>query len=122
MYIISVQISELSITLASKTIEDQSNEFHRKETDCARTTEKNHDWGERRTAYSTDKIAWLSSKRRWKNLTSIGAIKTEFEKNRTKTEKCHYYTSNHNMKAVELFRYAPMEWAVETKHWFLDVH
>lgn len=184
LHIISAQISELGITLASKTVEDKSNEIPavqallqeidiadclvvadalhcqqktaevivkgngdyllsakgnqreleqdiaqyvqdetlRKKMDCARTTEKNRDRVERRTAYTTDNIAWLSSKERWKNLTSIGAIKTEFEKNGTKTEEWHYYISSRNLTAVEMLRHARMEWAVETMHWLLDVH
>lgn len=184
LHIISAQISELGITLASETVADKSNEIPavqeilqkldidgclvvadalncqqktaevivkgkgdyllkakgnqreleqdiaqyvqdeslRKEMDCARRTEKSRDRIETRTAYITDDVAWLSKKGRWKNLNSIGAIRTEFEKNGSKTEEWHYYISSRKLTAVELLRHARMEWAVETMHWLLDVH
>ena len=184
LHIISAQISELGITLASETVAAKSNEIPavqellqkmdiegclvvadalncqqktaevivkakgdyllnakgnqrelekdiaeyiqdeslRKKMDSAGTTEKNRDRIETRTAYTTDDVAWLNGKGKWKNLTCVGAIKTEFERNGRKTEEWHYYISSRKLTAVELLRHARMEWAVETMHWLLDVH
>lgn len=94
----------------------------RKAMDCVSKTEKNRDRIETRTAYTTTDIEWLYGKEKWKNLSCIGAIKTEFETNGKKTEEWHYYISSRKLSAVELLRHARMEWAVETMHWLLDVH
>ena len=83
---------------------------------------ENRDRIETRTAYTTDDVAWLNGKGKWKNLTCVGAIKTEFERNGRKAEEWHYYISSRKLTAVELLRHARMEWAVETMHWLLDVH
>lgn len=94
----------------------------RKAMDCVSKTEKNRDRIETRTAYTTTDIEWLYGKEKWKNLSCIGAIKTEFETNGKKTEEWHYYISSRKLSAVELLRHARMDWAVETMHWLLDVH
>ncbi len=58
-----------------------------------------------------------------KDLCCIGAIKTEFEREETKTEELLYLQiSSRNLTALELAHHARMEWAVETMHWILDVH
>lgn len=90
--------------------------------DCESRTEKNRDRMETSTAYTTDDVAWLYGKEKWKNLNCIGAIKTEFEKAGRKTEEWHYYISSRRLSAAELLHHARMEWAVETMHWLLDVH
>ena len=46
-----------------------------------RTIEKNGGRIEMRTAYTSNDIAWLDQKEKWKNLSCIGAIHREFEKN-----------------------------------------
>lgn len=184
LHIISAQICELGITLASETVADKSNEIPavqrllekmdiegcivvadamhcqqktaeiivdgkgdylldakgnqssleteiseyvldsslRDGMDSSRTKEKNRDRIETRTAYTTDNISWLYGKEKWKNLSCIGAIKTEFEKDGKKSEEWHYYISSRKLTAKELLCHARMEWAVETMHWLLDVH
>lgn len=93
----------------------------RKGMDCETHTEKNRDRIETRTAYSIDDVTWLYGKEKWKNLSCIDAIKTEFEKEGKKTEEWHYYISNRKLTARKLLHHARMEWAVETMHWLLDV-
>lgn len=184
MHIISAQICELGVTLASKTVDAKSNEIPavqellkeldiegcivvadalncqretaevivdgkgdylldakgnqrnlekeiadyvqdetlREKMDCVVKKEKNRDRIETRTAYTTSDISWLYGKEKWKKITCIGAIKTEFEKNGKKTKEWHYYISSRKLTAAELLRHARMEWAVETMHWLLDVH
>ena len=94
----------------------------RKTMDSQSVTEKSRDRVETRTAYSTSDIGWLFGKEKWKNLSCIGAIKTEFERKGVKTEEWHYYISSRDLTALELLHHARMEWAVETMHWILDVH
>lgn len=94
----------------------------RRHMDSAVKTEKNRDRIEKRTAYTTDNIAWLYGREKWEGLSCIGAIKTEFEKGERKTEEWHYYISSRKLSAEELLHHARMEWSVETMHWLLDVH
>ena len=50
-------------------------------------TEKNRGRIEKRTALVTEDIEWISSKKEWKELKSIGAIHTEFEEQGKKNER-----------------------------------
>lgn len=54
-------------------------------------TEKNSGRIEKRTAYITTDIDWLTGKSQWKNLASIGAIHTEFTKCGKTSSEWHYY-------------------------------
>lgn len=85
-------------------------------------TEKSRDRIEKRTAFVTDDINWLSPKDEWEYLRCIGAVHTEFEVNGEKTSEWHYYISSRRLTAAELLHHARMEWSVETMHWLLDVH
>ena len=85
-------------------------------------TEKNRDRIEKRTAYITSNIDWLTQKNEWKNLCCIGAIHTEFEPKKGKSSEWHYYISSCSLSPEELLHHARMEWAVESMHWLLDVH
>lgn len=84
--------------------------------------EKNGGRIEKRTAYVTTEIEWLPNKDQWKNLSSIGAIYTEFFKNGEKTSQWHYYISSRKLFPKDLLKHARLEWAVESMHWLLDVH
>jgi len=86
------------------------------------TVELNGGRIERRTAYSTDDIDWLESKGEWQNLSSIGAIHRQFEKDGEKSSEWHFYISSANLSPEELLHHARMEWRVESMHWLLDVH
>ena len=85
------------------------------------TVELNGGRIERRTAYSTDEIDWLQGREEWSNMSSIGAIHREFEKNGEKSSEWHYYISSDNLTPKELLHHARMEWRVESMHWMLDV-
>ena len=85
-------------------------------------TEKNRGRIEKRTAYVTEQIEWLESRKEWRGLKCIGAIRTEFEEEDKKTSEWHYYISSRNLTAEELLHHARMEWSVESMHWLLDVH
>ncbi len=85
-------------------------------------TEKNYGRIETRTAYVSSEIEWLEQKQEWKTLCCIGAIHTEFESQKGKSNEWHYYISSRPMSPQQLLHHARMEWAVESMHWLLDVH
>lgn len=92
------------------------------ELDKCSKTELNGGRIEKRTAYTTTEIDWLQGKEKWKNLSTIGAIHTEFTKNGETSSEWHYYISSRKLKPEELLKHARLEWAVESMHWLLDVH
>lgn len=77
---------------------------------------------EKRTVYTTSEINWLHGKENWKNLSTIGAIHTEFTKGEETSSEWHYYISSRKLTPEELLKHARLEWAVESMHWLLDVH
>jgi len=85
-------------------------------------TEKNGGRIETRTAYVTREIEWLDGREKWKNLSCIGAIHTEFIKGAKTTSEWHYYISSAPLNANEFLAHARLEWGVEAMHWLLDVH
>ena len=87
-----------------------------------KTCEKNWDRVERRTAYSTDDVEWLSGRKEWESLVYIGAVNTRFTGKKGITNEWHYYISSRELTAEELLKHARLEWSVETMHWLLDVH
>ena len=96
--------------------------FQNEETESYSQTEKNGGRIEKRTAYVSTDIDWLTGKNDWKKLTTIGAIHTEFIKGENRSSEWHYYISSRTLTAQELLKHARLEWAVESMHWLLDVH
>lgn len=94
----------------------------RRTMDRASRTEKNRDRIEKRSAYVTEETGFLRGREEWAGLSCIGAVHTEFESKKGKTEEWHYYISSRRLTAAELLHHARMEWTVETMHWLLDVH
>ena len=85
-------------------------------------TEKNRGRIETRTAFITTDLEWLEQRKDWKHLCCIGALHTEFETKKGRSSEWHYYISSCPLTPEQLLHHARMEWAVETMHWFLDVH
>ena len=86
-------------------------------------TEKNGGRIERRTAFVSHMIGtWLHNFGEWRNLSCIGAIHTEFEKDGKRSSEWHYYISSAPLTAESLLHHARLEWGVESMHWLLDVH
>ena len=96
--------------------------FQNEEVKSHSEIEKNGGRIEKRTAYVSTDIGWLTGKKNWKNLTTIGAIHTEFVKGEKRSSEWHYYISSRKLTAQELLKHARLEWAVESMHWLLDVH
>jgi predicted transposase YbfD/YdcC len=95
----------------------------RKTMDTYTTNGKQSGRIEKRTAYVTCNIDWLSDKKKeWEGLVCIGAINTQFTTQKGTTNEWHYYISSRELSAEELLKHARLEWSVETMHWLLDVH
>ena len=119
-YLLSVKGNQENL---EKDIKDYVNDDGlRKAMDTFETLEKNRGRIERRTGYVTQDIDWLYGRKEWKNLTCIGAIRTEFEQSGKKSSEWHYYISSRPLSAQDLLKHARLEWSVETMHWLLDVH
>lgn len=106
-----------------KDIEDfvQDNALN-KTMEKASTKEKNRERVEKRTAFVSHDIEWLTKDHKWNSLKCIGAIHTEFESKSEKTSQWHYYISSKLLTPEELLKHVRCEWSVESMHWLLDVH
>ena len=87
-----------------------------------RTVEKNGGRIETRTAYASCDIGWLDGKEKWPKVSTVGAIRREFEKGEGKSDEWHYYISSAALGPEALLKHARLEWGVESMHWLLDVH
>jgi len=96
--------------------------IHNEDVPSYQTIEKNGGRIEKRTAYACSEIEWLDGKEKWENISCIGAIHREFEKNDQKSSEWHYYISSVSLSPEELLTHARLEWGVESMHWMLDVH
>ena len=95
----------------------------RKTMDTYTSEEKKSGRIEKRTAYATCNIDWLSDKKEdWVKLACIGAVNTRFTTQKGTTNEWHYYISSRELSAKDLLKHARLEWSVETMHWLLDVH
>ncbi len=83
-------------------------EFYVQNEELEQFTQKELNGGriEKRTAYTTTYIDWLEGKEKWKNLSTIGAIHTEFTKNGETSSEWHYYISSRKLTPEELLKYA----------------
>ena len=84
--------------------------------------EKNRDREETRTAMVSNEISALRNAKKWPNLASIGAIKTEFKVKGKSTTAWHFYISSKLLTPETLLNHARLEWRIESMHWLLDNH
>lgn len=87
-----------------------------------RTVEKARSQIEKREYYQTEETGWLSQKKEWKGLKSIGMEeKTIRAEGKEEKKEYRYYISSLKTD-VELFSRAVRgHWSVESMHWHLDV-
>ena len=85
------------------------------------TREKAHSQIEKREYYQTDDIGWLTSRKEWKGLKSIGMEKKTIESETGVREEYRYYISSLNVEAETFRRAVRGHWSVESMHWHLDV-
>lgn len=87
--------------------------------------EKNHGQIEIRDYYLISDVEWISNKKKWKNLTSIGMIEktiTNLITGQTKKEVRYYITSLYDNELNEFVKTVRTEWEIENNlHWHLDV-
>lgn len=87
-----------------------------------RTIEKARSQIEIREYYQTDKISWLSQKREWKGLKSIGMEEKTIRTASGEEKKEYRYYISSLKGEIELFSRAVRgHWSVESMHWQLDV-
>lgn len=87
-----------------------------------KTTQDNgHGRIEKRKYYLTNDIEWLNQKRDWKNLRSIGMVKSIIKENGEKREESRYFITS--LTDIETFSKAVRShWGIENGlHWVLDV-
>ena len=86
-----------------------------------RTIEKVRGQIEKREYYQTNDVDWLSGKKKWSALGSIGMVEKTIEKDGKTTKERRYFISS-LAPDIELFERAVRgHWAIESMHWHLDV-
>jgi len=118
----TLNVKDNQPTLKADIENHMQDEEKRSQMESASTHEKNRDRVEKRTAFVTSDVSWLSARNEWAALHCIGAIHREIETAQGKSDTWHYYISSKQLTPAELLRRTRSEWAVETMHWFLDVH
>lgn len=86
------------------------------------TLDKDHGRIEERNYWITDSIDWLSQKKEWKGLKSIGVVEsTRWIGEKVTTER-RYYINSIPMNAVRFSEAVRTHWSIENQlHWSLDV-
>ncbi len=93
----------------------------KKEGGYKKTQEKAHGQLETREYYQTEDIKWLSYKKEWTGIKSIGFEQKSIEKGgKTQIEK-RYYISSLPLEIETLSRAVRGHWDIESMHWHLDV-
>ena len=87
----------------------------------SRSIEKAHGQIEKREYYQTDDIKWLSSKKEWKGLRSIGMEKKPLTDETGERVEYRYYISSLKLEEETFRRAVRGHWSVESMHWQLDV-
>ncbi|ENQ0442678.1 ISAs1 family transposase [Listeria monocytogenes] len=82
------------------------------------TTDYSRGQFERREYYQTAAISWLSEKKKWSGLKTIGKVVTTIEKANTKTR---YYISSCAVNSRHFQQAVRGHWGIESMHWHLDV-
>ena len=93
----------------------------RKEGGYKRSREKAHGQIEIREYYQTTDIQWMSQKKEWKGLKSIGGERTEIQREGKTEEETRYYISSLSGDIETFSRAVRVHWSVESMHWHLDV-
>lgn len=87
--------------------------------------EKEHSSIETRDYYLVSDVEWISNKKKWRNLTSIGIVKKTISNLTTgevKTETRYYITSLYDSELKDFVKSVRSEWEIENNlHWHLDV-
>lgn len=85
------------------------------------TTEKAHGQIEKREYYQTDEIGWLSQKKEWKGIKSLGMEEKTIRDEKGERKEYRYYISSLGPDIETFKRAVRGHWSVESMHWHLDV-
>ena len=86
-----------------------------------RTVDKARSQIEIREYYQTENISWLTGKKEWMGMKSIGMEEKTIRKGGFETKEYRFFISSLN-ENIELFSRAVRgHWSVESMHWHLDV-
>jgi predicted transposase YbfD/YdcC len=86
------------------------------------TRGKNHGRQEHREYWVTEDIEWITPKKRWAGLRSIGMVASKREVKGEVSEENRYYLSSLPAEAEEFARAVRGHWRVENcLHWVLDI-
>ena len=101
--------------------DDQEKEKLREKGNYKKTVEKAHGQIEIREYYQTEEIGWLSQKKEWKGLKSIGMEEKTIQKDGKEKKEYRYYISSLKEDIALFSRAVRGHWSVESMHWHLDV-
>ena len=85
------------------------------------TKEKAHGQIEKREYYQTDEIGWLSQKKDWKGIKSLGMEEKTIKDAKGERKEYRYYISSLKPEIETFQRSVRGHWSVESMHWHLDV-
>ena len=85
------------------------------------TIEKARGQVEKREYYQTEDINWLSQKKEWKGIKSIGMEEKTIKDEKGERKEYRYYISSLGVDAETFKRAVRGHWSVESMHWHLDV-
>ena len=86
-----------------------------------RTREKAHGQIETREYYQTEEIRWLSQRKEWKGIKSIGMEQKTIEKEGKTQREFRYFISSLPKEIETMSRAVRGHWSIESMHWQLDV-
>ena len=85
------------------------------------TTEKAHGQMEKREYYQTAEIGWLTQRKEWKGIKSIGMEEKTIRGEKGEKKEYRYYISSLGPDIETFKRAVRGHWSVESMHWHLDV-
>jgi len=87
-----------------------------------KSIDKNHGRKEEREYWVTEEIGWLTGRKKWKDLKSVGMVYSRREVNGKVSKEFRYYLSSMKADGQEFARAVRGHWGVENSlHWVLDV-
>ena len=86
-----------------------------------KTIEKAHGQIEIREYYQTEQIGWLSQKKEWAGMKSIGMEEKTIKREGKEKKEYRYYISSLKEDEKLFSRAVRGHWSVESMHWYLDV-
>ena len=100
--------------------EQEKEQLKQRGTYC-KTIENAHGQTEIREYYQTERIGWLSQKKEWEGLKSIGMEEKTIQRDGKEKKEYRYYISSLKEDEELFSRAVRGHWSVESMHWHLDV-